>query len=232
MKRPMTETEMYKADRSCARVRDMLRMFDNHDPRLPYYPLRLERNLDDLPEYALPAGYHFENYVPGDRETWIGIEKSAKEFSTHEEGEQAWQKYYSGHESEMERRMFFVVNTEGRKVATATAYYDVPNADDGINGWLHWVAVCREDQGHHLSKPLIVHVLSYMQSLGYRRAVVPTQTTTWLACNVYMDLGFRPIRENAAANRKGWEIIKTLTYHPALAEFEEADVSDYLLVHP
>ena len=222
------KTEVNRTESCSARVADMLHLFDNHDPRLPYYSLRLERTLEDIPEYPLPAGYHFENYVPGDRETWISIEKSAKEFSTREEGEQAWQRYYNGHESELERRMFFAVNAAGRKVATATAYYDITNVDDGINGWLHWVAVCREEQGYHLAKPLITRVLSYMRSLGFRRAVIPTQTTTWLACKVYLDLGFRPIPENAVTSRKGWEIVKSLTHHPALDEFEEVDVLGYL----
>ena len=221
------KTEMNRTELCSARVSDMLRLFDNHDPRLPYYPLKLERVLEGIPEYPLPAGYHFENYVSGDRETWIGIEKSAKEFSTREEGEQAWQRYYGGQENELEHRMFFAANADGRKIATATAYYDIANTDDGVNGWLHWVAVSREEQGRHLAKPLITHVLGYMRSLGYRRAVIPTQTTTWLACKVYLDLGFRPVPENAETSRKGWEIVKALTHHPALDEFEEADVFAY-----
>ena len=109
-----------------------------------------------------------------------------------------------------------------------TAYYDIRRKDDGVNGMLHWVAVRREDQGHGLSKPLIAHALQRMQVLGYRRAVVPTQTTTWLACKVYLDLGFQPIPKNAERNRAGWEIVRTLTLHPALRAFTETDAQKYL----
>ena len=211
------------------RVSEMLEYFDNHDSRLPYYELMLERDLKNLPEYPLPDGYHFEHYVPGDRDTWIEIEKSAKEFSSLEDGQKAWEKYYAEHESELMERMFFIVNNSGQKIATATAFYDIRKGDDGINGWLHWVAVSRKEQGRGLSKPIIAEILHFMAELGYSRVVVPTQSTTWLACKVYLDLGFRPIPKNAERSRKGWEIIRSLTHHPALSDFTETDVKRFLL---
>ena len=205
----------------------MLYKFDNHDARLPYYELMLEKDLSEEPEYPLPAGYHFENFRPGDAETWIRIEKSAKEFRTVEEGWDAWRRYYEGQEKALESRMFFVVRDDGVKVATATDFYNIYTGDDGVNAWLHWVAVCREEQGRGLSKPLISHVIRHMIESGYRRAVIPTQTTTWLACKVYLDLGFRPIPKNAERNRAGWQIVRSLTDHPALQEFPEIDLAEY-----
>ena len=89
--------------------------------------------------------------------------------------------------------------------------------------WLHWVAVHSDAQGKGLSKPLITHVLAHMKKLGYKRAVIPTQTNTWLACKLYLDLGFVPTKENAQSSRMGWRIIRTLTDHPALGEFEPVD---------
>ncbi len=211
-----------------SRAAESLRMFDNHDPRIPYYELVLERGLEELPAYPLPAGYRFQYYAPGDRETWINIELSAREFSAWEDGADAWQRYYGDHEAELPDRMFFIVSPEGEKVATATAFYDIRKPDDGVNGMLHWVAVRRDHQSRGLSKPLAAGALRRMKELGYRRAVVPTQTTTWLACKVYLDLGFRPIERNAERNRAGWEIVKTLTGHPALEAFAETDVRRFL----
>lgn len=48
---------------------------------------------------------------------------------------------------------------------------------------------------------------------------IPTQTNTWLACKVCLDLGFRPLPLNALRSREGWRIVKTITHHPALAEY-------------
>ena len=196
-----------------------LERFDNNDPRIPHYELLLEQSLDEIKEIELPSAYHYENYAPGDREVWIAIEKSAKEFASYEAGEAAWSKYFAGHEEDLKNRMFFVTDSSGRKLATATAYYNIYTGDDGKTGWLHWVAVHRDAQGQKLSKPLITHVLAHMKKLGYSRAVIPTQTNTWLACKLYLDLGFVPIKENAERNRAGWCIVKTLTNHPALDGF-------------
>ena len=206
-----------KTDGATARS---LERFSNNDRRIPYYKLMLEQSLDDIKEKELPPGYHYENYAPGDKAVWIAIEKSAKEFAADEEGEAAWSKYFAPHEKELGGRMFFVADSSGRKLATASAYFDIYTGDDGETGWLHWVAVHSDAQGKGLSKPLITHVLARMKKLGYKRAVIPTQTNTWLACKLYLDLGFVPTKENAERSRMGWRIIRTLTDHPALDEFE------------
>ena len=195
----------------------------NRDERLAYYELLLENSLDGIREIPLPEGFSYVNYRPGDKDQWIGIEKSAEEFSAYEDGENAWAKYFEGKDEQLVHRMFFVENEQGEKVATASAYYNIYIGDDGVNGWLHWVAVHKKAQGKGLAKPLITHVLQYMKTLGYKKAVIPTQTTTWLACRLYLDLGFRPIPKNAEHSRTGWMIIRRLTKLPALSEFAEAD---------
>lgn len=198
--------------------------FDNHDSRIKYYELLLKReDLENLPRYELPEGYRFVFYEQGDRDAWIATLQSAKEFETYEQGLEAWNRYYEGKDEELKTRMVFVVNEAGEKVATATAYYDIYGRDKSGAGWLHWVAVRRDEQGKGLSKPMIAYVLDVMRSLGYTHAKIPTQTTTWLACKVYLDLGFVPVPENAVRNKMGWQIVKTLTNHPTLAAFEVVD---------
>jgi len=202
--------------------------FDNHDARIHYYELLLERDLDDLPHFALPEGYRFVFYRPGDRDAWIEIERSAKELTDSAQGVQVWNRYYGGREPSLVNRMVFVEDAAGRKVATATAYEDITGRDRSGDGWLHWVAVRRECQGRGLSKPLITYVLEQMRALGYTHAKIPTQTTTWLACKIYLDLGFRPVPQNAQSSQKGWEIIKALTHHAALSRFAPATREEIL----
>lgn len=200
--------------------------FDNHDERIRYFELFLERDLEKLPQFPLPEGYRYVFFQPGDRDEWIEIEMSAKEFTTYEQGLKSWDNYYGGKENELTKRMVFVEDMDGRKVATATAFYDIRGIDQSGDGWLHWVAVRRDCQGRGLSKPLISYVLEIMRSLGYTHAKIPTQTTSWLACKVYLDLGFRPIPENAVRNRDGWRIVKSLTNHEALEEFDAAAMNE------
>ncbi len=190
--------------------------FDNHDERICYYELLLEKDISELPQYELPNGYKFVPYSDNDRDIWIDIEMSAKEFISYEQGLEAWNRYYATKLDELPDRMVFIENDKGEKIATATAFYNIYGRDTSNAGWLHWVAVRREYQGRGLSKPLITHVLQIMNKLGYVHAKIPTQTNTWLACKVYMDLGFLPIEKNLKRNLEGWRIVKALTGHSAL----------------
>lgn len=202
--------------------------FDNRDERIRYYELLLERDLEHIPWIELPQGYRFVFYKPGDRDAWIDIEKSAREFINYEQGMVSWNKYYENRQEELPVRMVFIENSAGEKVATATAFYDIYGRDQSGDGWLHWVAVRREYQGKGLAKPLIAYVMNVMRELGYKHAKIPTQTTTWLACKIYLDLGFMPLPKNAVNSRNGWRIIKALTNHPALTEFEPAAMDEIL----
>lgn len=199
-----------------------LPVFNNHDSRIKFHKLLLEGSIENIRKYELPEGYHFEFYTDGDRDAWIDIEKSAKELSDDEQGMAAWKKYYLEHEQELFNRMIFVVTDSGEKVATATAYYDVTGNDKSGDGWLHWVAVKSEYQGKGLSKPLISYAFAVLKELGYTRAKISTQTTTWLACKIYLDFRFMPVQENAVSSLDGWRIIKRLTNHPSLSQFDSA----------
>lgn len=203
-------------------------IFDNHDDRIKYYELLLERSLIDLPHYELPEGYSFVFYQHGDKTTWINIEISAKEFHNIKQGQEAWERYYGAREKELFERMVFIENADGKKVATATAFYDIFGCSQPDTGWLHWVAVCQEYQGKGLSKPLISYVLNLMREFGYIRAIIPTQTTTWLACSIYLSFGFQPLAKNSIESRNGWRIIKTLTNHAALDEFDVISMNEIL----
>ena len=204
-------------------------VFDNHDDRIRYVELEFVRDdLNNIPQYPLPEGYRFTFYQPGDRDTWIEIEKSAREFSSYEQGLESWNRYYGGKEDTLQNRMVFIENADGQKVATASAYYDIYGKDKTGAGWLHWVAVRRDFQGRGLARPLIGYTLSLMPALGYSNAMLSSQTNTWLACKLYLDFGFRPYEESLEENFLGWKILKSLTDHPALEEIPEADATEIL----
>ncbi|MBD5455217.1 MAG: GNAT family N-acetyltransferase [Lachnospiraceae bacterium] len=190
--------------------------YDNHDERICYYELLLENTITEVRQYELPKGYRFVPYTDNDKDAWIDIEMSAKEFMNYKQGLESWNRYYAAKLDELPNRMFFIETDEGEKIATATAFYDIYGRDTSNDGWLHWVAVKREYQGNGLSKPLITYVLRQMNKLGHVHAKIPTQTNTWLACKVYMDLGFVPVAENLKHNYEGWKIVKALTKHGAL----------------
>lgn len=195
-----------------------LPVLDNHDPRIRYFVLRLEGNIAQLPVLPLPEGYHFSLYQPGDQKDWIAIEQSAREFTSYEQGVAGWNRFYQDRDDFLKHRMVFVCNAKGEKIGTATAY------DGGApdTGRLHWVAIRREDQGKGIAKPMLCRVFDMMRQIGYTKCLINTQTTTWVALKVYMDLGFRPTKESLLESPEGWKIIKRLTQHPALASIPDA----------
>ena len=202
---------------------------DNHDSRIRYIDLLLERlDLENIPEYELPEGYRFVFYQPGDREEWIRIEHSAKELSSFEDGLTVWKDYYGNVEDTLHNRMLFIENPQGEKVATATAYYDKNGELPPQRGQVHWVAVRRDHQGKGLARPLISQVLKVMKERGHTEAMLHTQTTTWVAVRLYLEFGFRPMQENAVKNREGWRIIRALVDHPALEAFDAAREEEIL----
>ena len=185
--------------------------FKTHDDRLCYIDLVYVGDLNNLPHFELPNGYNIVPYKSGDKEAWIDIELSAEEVLDKAHGEECWQRYFGKAESELSRRMYFIENEFGEKIATATAFYDIHGNSKSGEGQLHWVAIRKEAQGKGLSKPLITFVLNVMKQLGYTSVKIHTQTNTWLACKVYFDLGFRPETNSAAKNRFGWKMVEALT---------------------
>ena len=180
---------------------------------LKYVDLLLVRGLDDIPVMSLPEGFRFVLFQDGDEKHWVDIEVSSGEFLSFEEGMEAFNYYYGNCYEELKKRCIFIENAEGEKVATATAFYAEQPIGD-ISGYVHWVSVKKEYQGKGLSKPLVSKALLKMKELGHKGTFLHTQTHTWLAVKVYLDMGFVPILNKN--DYLGWQIIKNLTNHKTL----------------
>lgn len=175
-------------------------------------------DLDNVPEYKLPEGYKFVFFENGSERDWVNIELSSGEFLSFEEGMENFQKYYGEHYQDLKKMCLFIENKNGKKIATATAFY-LENPMEDITGNVHWVSVRKEYQGKKLSKPLIAETLKQMRKLGHKKTLLHTQTHTWLAVKVYLDLGFVPYK--LEESYEGWQIIKRLTNHVRLKNIED-----------
>lgn len=202
--------------------------FEPLDRRIKYVHLEMRRDLENIPHFDLPDGFRYVFYRPGDMDAWIDIERSAGEFADYDGGYKNWQIYYGKNEAMLHDRMIFVEDRSGSKVATCTAYYDVTGHDTSPDGWMHWMGVKKEFQGRRLAKPLFTRAMQQMKELGYTHCKIPTQCNSWLACKVYLDLGFRPTEESKREGELGWRIVKALTDHPALEEFSPATMEEIL----
>ena len=199
---------------------------DTHDLRIKYYSIILEGSLENIKEIPLPAPYKFVFYKKGDMDAWINIEMSAKEISNKEQGIKVFNEYFGKFEDKLPNRMIFIEDQNGKKIATASAYFDPFFKDKSNDGYLHWVAIAKEYQGKGLAYPLITHTLNVMKGLGYTRCKITTQTNTWLACKLYLNLGFKPNKENVKENYKGYQILNTILDDENLKEFGKLDIEE------
>lgn len=178
-------------------------------------------NLDDVCSYPLPQGYKFVFWDGEDCICdWMRIHLRTGEFASEKEAETIFHLYYDKIDGELASRCFFIVDSDGVKVATATVS---PADEHGYKCALDWLGVSAAAQGKGLGKPLIVRSVELAKELGYDRMILHTQTHTWLAAKLYLDLGFKPFVTDGI---KGWRILKTLTDHSALKEFEKLNACD------
>lgn len=174
-------------------------------------------------EDTLPNGFHYEFYKQGDEEEWAMIHIKSGEFMSMDEGLKTFHDFYDSFIEELPKRLFFVVNQEGEKVATATISL-LTQPEYGYSAVADWFAIKKEYQGMKLSKPMINHFIKLAHELGHKKLLLHTQTHTWLAAKLYLDFGFEPF--HVEDDIKGWQILKTITNHSRLANIEAIDEKD------
>ena len=194
------------------------------DNTIKYYELLMfYENTSIYQKYSLPEGFHFEFYKDGDMNNWINIHIESGEFCAIEEGINIFHDFYDSFINELDKRCIFIVDDiTNEKVGTATISL-LSEKEYGYNGAVDWVAIKRDYQGRKLSRPLITKILEIAVNLGHKGIVLHTQTTTWLAAKLYLDFGFNVLNKE---ERIGWSILKTLTNHSKLSEYEVLEKED------
>lgn len=167
------------------------------DKSLPYYGIiMLRKPGSEVPVIPLPEGFRFVLYNKGEAADWARIETSVLEFDSEFEALMHFTEKFIPFEDEMCRRCVFIENSDGLKVATATAWWtDV----DGLRlSWVNWVAVSPEYQDLGLGKAVISRMLRLMVEIeGDKDIYLHTQTWSHKAVGIYNWFGFRPTGEKA-----------------------------------
>ena len=176
-----------------------------HDDSLNYIDLTMVRDhLDHIPTFACPAGYVIRTFRPGDAEHWARVEALAGEFPSQEEALRDFHEEFDPRMSELEDRCFLLLDTEGTPIGTAMAW-DGEFAG-GLRGRVHWVGIVPAHQGKGLAKPLLSTVLQRL-ARDHRAAFLTTQTTSYRAVNLYLNLGFVPYLTDGS-DREGWRLME------------------------
>lgn len=189
-----------------------------YDNTIKYYELLMYyENTSEFKKYSLPEGFHWEYYKPGDEEEWVNIHISSGEFTSIEKGLKHFHDFYDYFIDELSKRCIFIVDDKtNKKVGTVTVSL-LEEPEYGYKAAVDWLAIRKDYQGMHLSKPLISKTLELANNLGHDSIILHTQTTTWLAAKLYLDYGFEILNKD---EKEGWNILKTIVDHPKLKEFE------------
>ncbi len=191
---------------------------------LEYHELLMNyEDTSNYEQYNLPTGYHFDFYKNDkDIVDWVNIHFKAGEFIDYEDEIAVFHDYYDHFEKELNKRCIFILNEENEKIGTGTISL-LKEEEYGYDAVVDWVAIKKEYQGKHLSRPLISRLIKLANELGHKKILLHTQTHSWLAAKLYLDAGFNPF--NIEKDYKGWQILKTLINHPKLSTINKIDES-------
>lgn len=138
----------------------------------------------------LPPGYSIRAFRPGDENTWAKIETLAGEFPNEEAALQRFHAEFLDCESDLQKRCFFLQNSEGEAIGTIMAWYG--EYEGRRIGRIHWVAIIPDYQGKKLANPLLTYALSEINKY-HQEAYLTTQEHNDRAILLYEKYGFKAI---------------------------------------
>lgn len=155
------------------------------------YVLMEKTDTDSYPVYALPDGYRFRFYRPGDEVAWAELEVSVGQFSTTEEGVRCFEReFVRGQSLRPQDRVLFVLDPGDRIVATGALWNGIFKGRKRQR--LHWIAVNDACAGKGIAKALVTRLFDLYRDLGFSGFIyVITETWCYEAVNIYTKFGFR-----------------------------------------
>jgi len=172
------------------------------DKTIPFYKVYMVRRAGvPVPDYPLPEGFRFVFYKDGDDTFWAKLEASVEEFDSEFEALLFFKEDFIPRINELYRRCLFIETTDGKKVATANAWWSYVEGER--RPWVHWVSVAPEYQGLGLGKAITSRVTRLLLEIeGDVDFYLCTQTWSYKAINIYKQFGYEPTDETILYGRK------------------------------
>ncbi|MDZ5253891.1 GNAT family N-acetyltransferase [Clostridium sp. LIBA-8841] len=160
------------------------------DKSVEFFRMVLKREKGTkLKSASLPEGFKFVKFKKGDEKAWAEIETSVLEFENVNVAKEYFENKYIPYSSEIERRILFIENENGEKIATFTAWWRYTG--ERRHPFMEWVAVKPDYQGKGLGKALISEGVKLMVAIeGDCDMYIPTQTWSHKAIKLYRWAGF------------------------------------------
>ena len=131
----------------------------------------IRRDLENIPEFPVPAGFALRWYQPGDEASWLAIHQLADQYN--QITPELFAQQFDTDPILLAERQCFLLDASGYAIGTASAWFD-NNFDGGRIGRVHWIALLPQYQGRKLSKPLMTAICRRLRELGHGRAYLTT----------------------------------------------------------
>lgn len=191
------------------------------DTTVPHVPvLMVLGRHEPVGEVRLPAGYRFATWEPRFREPWVRLHVLLGQLPSYEEGLAYFERTYESSPAALERQMILVVDEKSELVGTSSLWAGDHFGESRLR--VHWVGVSPHHQRRGLARALVLESVRLYDKLvpsGEPPLYLTTQTESWVACGMYLKLGFvpyvGPMPPNFASdpatfgekNREAWELI-------------------------
>lgn len=213
------------------------------DKSIPFKHIYMKIAAQDLLQVqvpALPQGYCFRFYQPGDEKHWAKLELAVAEFETDQAALERYQaEFLPGGERleklrvqyhlpaiDLTKRQVFIEDAKGQVVATATAWF--ADKQGVFQPILHWVSVDPTRQGLGLGQAVVAKVLSLFPELNPGQDVMlHTQTWSYPAVVLYHKLGFYLCKNEGLRLDNDYHhgllgVLATVIKEPMLTEIKQA----------
>ena len=151
----------------------------------------LRRNLDNVPDFPLPAGFTLRWFRAGDEDVWVQLQAASDQFNRISLDLFRSEFVEPGL---LANTQFYVIAQNNAPVGTATAWFK--DLEGKRIGRVHWVAVLPAFQGRGLGKSVLSLCCGRLRELGYDKAYLSTSSARIPAIKLYLSFGFEPLIGN------------------------------------
>ena len=167
------------------------------DKSVPYFPVVMRRCAGrSIPRFTLPKNYSFVYFGACDDHAWADIETSAGEFDNTRSASHYFVNHFLPYEDELKRRMLFIQDENGEKIATGSAWWHY--SSENHYPQLHWIAVKPAHQQKGLGKAIAFEALRRLIEIeGDIEIILETQTWSYRAIGIYLSAGFEIVTDGS-----------------------------------
>ena len=164
------------------------------DTSVPHVPvLMVLGDHETVADVELPAGYRFAAWEPRFREPWVRLHVLLGQLPSYDEGLAYFERTYESDPAALERQMILVVDEKDELVGTSSLWRGDHFGEPRLR--VHWVGVSPDHQRRGLARALMLETIRLYDELvpsGEPPLYLTTQTESWVACGMYLKLGFVP----------------------------------------